>query len=44
VTDVKTGEWFEPSLLQQLVAASAALTLAEGEKKAFPLKLGGGWH
>ena len=41
VTDVETNEWFEPSFLQQLVAASATLTLSEGEKKNFPLKLGG---
>ena len=41
VTDVETNEWFEPSFLQQLVAASASLSLAEGEKKSFPLKIGG---
>lgn len=40
VTDVETNEWFEPSFLQQLVAASATLTLADGEKKSFPLKIG----
>ncbi len=42
VTDVDNGEWFEPAFLQQLVAASATLTLTEGEKKSFPLKIGGG--
>lgn len=42
VTDVETNEWFEPSFLQQLVAASATLTVTDGEKKSFPLKLGGG--
>ncbi|MBP6716097.1 MAG: carboxypeptidase regulatory-like domain-containing protein, partial [Acidobacteria bacterium] len=42
VTDVDTNEWFEPTFLSQLVSASAQITLAEGEKKAFPLKLGGG--
>lgn len=39
---VETNEWFEPSFLQQLVAASATLTLTDGEKKSFPLKIGGG--
>jgi protocatechuate 3,4-dioxygenase beta subunit len=42
VTDVENGEWFEPAFLQQLVSASATVTLADGEKKSFPLKLGGG--
>lgn len=42
VTDVETNEWFEPSFLQQLVGASAAVTLAEGERKQFPLKIGSG--
>jgi hypothetical protein len=41
VTDVETNEWFEPSFLQQLLPASAALTLVEGEMRAFPLKIGG---
>lgn len=41
VTDVETNEWFEPSFLQQLLPASAALTLIEGEVRAFPLKIGG---
>lgn len=41
VTDVETGEWFDASFLQQLVAASATLALTDGEKKSFPLKIGG---
>jgi hypothetical protein len=41
VVDVENGEWFEPSFLQPLLGASAALTLSEGEKRNFPLKIGG---
>lgn len=41
VTDVEPGEWFDPEFLQQLRAASARVTLAEGDKKTQDLRLGG---
>ena len=41
VTDVETNDWFESWFLQQLLPASAELTLGEGERKTFPLKIGG---
>jgi hypothetical protein len=41
VTDVETNDWFESWFLQQLLPASAEITIAEGEKKIFPLKIGG---
>jgi len=41
VVDVENGDWFEPTFLQPLLGASAAVTLGEGEKKVFPLKIGG---
>ena len=42
VTDVEPGEWFDPEFLQQLRAASARVTLNEGDKKTQDLRLGGG--
>lgn len=41
VTDVEPGDWFEPTFLQQLLPASAEITISDGEKKTFPLKIGG---
>jgi hypothetical protein len=41
VTDVESNDWFEPWFLQQLLPASAEVTLGEGERKIFPLKIGG---
>jgi hypothetical protein len=41
VVDVENNEWFEPSFLEQLLPASAALTLSEGELRGFPLRIGG---
>ncbi len=41
VTDVETNDWFESWFLQQLLPASAEIALGEGEKKVFPLKIGG---
>jgi hypothetical protein len=32
VTDVKQGEWFDPAFLEQLVPASVAVTIADGQK------------
>jgi hypothetical protein len=42
VTDAEQGEWFDPSFLSQLVNASIALTIAEGEKKVQDVRLAGG--
>lgn len=42
VTDVEPGEWFDPEFLQQLRAASARVTLADGDRKTQDLRLGGG--
>jgi hypothetical protein len=41
VTDVETNDWFESWFLQQLLPASAEITLGEAERKTFPLKIGG---
>ena len=41
VTDVETNDWFESWFLQQLLPASAEIALTEGERKSFPLKIGG---
>jgi hypothetical protein len=43
VTDVDQDEWFDPAFLEKLVEASAKVTIAEGERKTFDLRLGGGW-
>ncbi len=42
VTDVETGEWYDPSFLSQLANAAMPITLAEGEKKVQDLRLAGG--
>ena len=42
VTDVETGEWYDPAFLQQLLSASIPITLATGEKKVQDLKVAGG--
>jgi hypothetical protein len=42
VTDVETGEWFDPNFLNQLVGPSMALTLAPGERKTQDLRVAGG--
>ena len=39
VTDIEPGEWFDPEFLQQLRAASARVTLNEGDKKTQDLRL-----
>ena len=40
VTDIEDGEWYDPSMLQQLAAVSMKLTLAEGEKKVQDIQVG----
>jgi hypothetical protein len=42
VTDVDQDEWQDPALLDKLVAASAKVTIAEGEKKVLDVRLGVG--
>jgi protocatechuate 3,4-dioxygenase beta subunit len=42
VTDVEPGEWYDPDLLQQLRAASVAVTLSPNEKRVQDLRLSGG--
>jgi hypothetical protein len=42
VTDVETGEWYDPAFLQQLVGASIPINLTAGEKKVQDLKVAGG--
>jgi len=39
VTDVEQGQWFDPTLLRQLVGASIAITLADGEKRTQDLRI-----
>ena len=40
VTDVEPGEWFVPSFLASIMAASQPLTLADGEHKTEDLQIG----
>ena len=40
VTDVETGEWFDPAFLRMLMSNAVAVTLTEGERKEFPLRIG----
>ncbi len=42
VTDVETGEWYDPTFLTQLAGAAMPISLAEGEKKVQDLRLAGG--
>jgi uncharacterized protein (DUF2141 family) len=42
VTDVEFNAWFDPAFLEQLVAASTRVTLAESDKKTLDLRIGGG--
>ena len=44
VTDVETGEWFDPEFLSAIVNASIPLTVAIGEKKVQNLQVAGGGH
>jgi hypothetical protein len=41
VTDIDEGEWQEPAFLEQLVPASVAVSIAEGERKVLHLQIGG---
>jgi Carboxypeptidase regulatory-like domain len=40
VDDLEPGEWFDPSLLEQLSKSALSITLSEGEKKTQDLRLG----
>ncbi len=40
VTDVETGEWFDPAFLRTLMSGAAAVTLTNGERREFPLRVG----
>jgi protocatechuate 3,4-dioxygenase beta subunit len=42
VTDVETGEWYDPAFLTQLQSASIPITLTPGEKKVQDLKVASG--
>lgn len=42
VDDVEPGEWFDPAFLQRLTSAAAKISIADGEKKAQDIRLGGG--
>jgi hypothetical protein len=39
VTDVETGEWFDPAFLKTLMGGATAVTLTEGERKEQPLRI-----
>jgi protocatechuate 3,4-dioxygenase beta subunit len=39
IDDLEPGEWFDPSLLEQLAKSAVTITLAEGEKKTQDLRL-----
>ena len=39
VTDVESGQWFDPAFLKELLPASLAVVLAEGERKEQTLRV-----
>ena len=39
--DLETGEWNDPALLEQLVRASARVTLRDGETTTQAFRIGG---
>jgi hypothetical protein len=39
VTDVETGQWYDPAFLRQLQGAAASMKLAEGERKTQTLRV-----
>jgi len=39
VTDVEAGQWFDPAFLRELLPASMAMTLAEGERREQALQV-----
>lgn len=39
VSDIEPDQWFDPAFLRQLAAASATVTLGEGEKKTQDLRI-----
>jgi hypothetical protein len=39
VTDVRSGEWFDPAFLKGLTSSAVAITLGEGEKKRQDLQI-----
>jgi hypothetical protein len=42
VTDVESGQWYDPAFLQQLVAASVPVSLAPGQSRTQDLRVAGG--
>jgi hypothetical protein len=42
VTDVEPGQWYDPALLRQLLAASVATSLAEGQEQTQDLRVAAG--
>jgi hypothetical protein len=42
LTDLETGEWNDPTLLEQLVTASAKVTVKDGEMTKQDFRVGGG--
>jgi hypothetical protein len=42
VTDVDTGEWYDPDFLGQLIGAAIPISLSEGEQKVQDLRVAGG--
>ena len=41
LTDITPGDQTDPTFLQQLVGASIAISLADGEKKVQDIRIGG---
>jgi hypothetical protein len=39
VTDIETGQWFDPAFLRPLMGASIGLTVAEGEQKVQDIRI-----
>lgn len=44
VTDVETGEWYDPAFLNQVAGASIPFTLSPGEQKVQDIRVAGGGH
>jgi hypothetical protein len=41
VTDVETGEWYDPDFLSQLQSVSISVNIAEGDKKTQDIRVAG---
>lgn len=42
VEDVEPGEWFDQAFLQRIAPAATRISIADGEQKVHPIRVGGG--